>query len=1338
MKRRFIFFLLFITVFFPFRADAQVTLQNGASQFTLPLYNFSDANSRIGTSVMLNYIDGNGLKVSERASAVGTGWELNAGGYIERIQHGEPDDQQQTGSYTYGTTAYVNDYYPNGFLYSEFTAGDLVNDFGCVVSIVGSEQEYRPRQIFLTDREQDVFTFSFNGRQGQFVIGKTAGTWEFKTLLDSKLKIEKLAPDLNDPTIRTKISGFKITDESGIQYIFKERELSEVMKYNTKVNANNQVVAEFTNNSSGCLFWQNNKTVQVGTPTGQFVVDKWYLSEIVNPYTNAKILFTYEDYVIDIFTDKQFQKVTAESQCQYTLTWLRSKGIGKRLRLINTPNSEIVQLLYSAGPRADLPYDRTLDLMIVYYDNQEKYRYNFSYGYFVKNRVEPINYSFPAAELPFARLCLQSVKKSGPDGTEQPPYKFSYYTTIVPAMFSYYHDHYGYTTTYTSTEPGQNLANTLSQYDYVASINDAFFRQVVPTRARDGILKTIEYPTGGTLTYEYEQNDALDKNGNSFVSGGVRVKKTIVYDGIDATKNIVEEYTYTKENGTSSGWLYEPFLYSEPVNIDIYDCSDGYPGQMFLQTASLSYSIISLNPIGIFSSISGLVKLMSIETIHHATGLIKSSEPLNSNHLLPYQYSRVEVMQKSATDNNGKTVYAFTDYNYYPLIRPTPLLPYSSVQRQADWAYGLPKVITTYDKTGRLLQKTENDYNINSDVISGNAYASQKWAPKTRIYGCEDGMIYYPSGPLASGDLFSRVWRDVYWPLHGRTLLWQTREYTYNENNEEFVRTTHFDYTTFNDELRVKATTDSKGEWVVENYYYPEDYNYNFNATIDEMKNRGISFPLATYTYMGLKKVNNTDKTFLVKGEINEYGLAASGDLKLMSMHTFRSATPLDYNNFQFNPDYLVPPQNFVVTQAIQYDNTGMPVKVTANNKINSRIYDYNNSLIIADVLNAEQNEIAFTSFEADGKGNWSFAGTPSADIKAITGNKSYVLDNNPISKSLSNTSQNYVVTYWSKNSAAYTVTGTQAGWPQLLYSVNVDGDVWKLYKHIVTGVSTVQISGSGVIDEVRLCPEKARMNSFTHSPLVGITTQSDPNNRIAYNEYDGLGRLVLVRDQDKNIVRKLCYNYTGQPENCSPVMYQNAAYSALLYRNNCAPPLLPSPANVSVPYGQFNSIISQADADAQAAAYAQQLANQQANCNPPIYARMEIFDVEIQDDNEGSETYHAVIADVWVRFYSDAACTQPLTLASPVQLGVRTGGCMDYMTDYDCYFSVNTQTIPAGVHEMRLFEYTSLWGEWMVYDENSNLIYMERWRDYYTLDPVYTNCGISGSYIVAPLPPGY
>jgi hypothetical protein len=87
--------------------------------------------------------------------------------------------------------------------------------------------------------------------------------------------------------------------------------------------------------------------------------------------------------------------------------------------------------------------------------------------------------------------------------------------------------------------------------------------------------------------------------------------------------------------------------------------------------------------------------------------------------------------------------------------------------------------------------------------------------------------------------------------------------------------------------------------------------------------------------------------------------------------------------------------------------------------------------------------------------------------------------------------------------------------------------------KRKITGSSSVEVSGSGFIDELRLYPESAHMTTFAYKPLVGMTAQCYENDRITYYTYDASGRLSLVKDDNGNVLKKICYNFQGQPDAC-------------------------------------------------------------------------------------------------------------------------------------------------------------------------------------------------------------
>ncbi|MBY0349081.1 MAG: RHS repeat protein [Hydrotalea flava] len=95
----------------------------------------------------------------------------------------------------------------------------------------------------------------------------------------------------------------------------------------------------------------------------------------------------------------------------------------------------------------------------------------------------------------------------------------------------------------------------------------------------------------------------------------------------------------------------------------------------------------------------------------------------------------------------------------------------------------------------------------------------------------------------------------------------------------------------------------------------------------------------------------------------------------------------------------------------------------------------------------------------------------------------------------------------------------------------------------------------NGPVDDIRIFPADAYMTTYTYDVVKGITSQTDANGRTIYYEYDAFNRLSIVRDQDNNILKKICYNYAGQPENCmtcytTAADWQNTATAVRCQKN--------------------------------------------------------------------------------------------------------------------------------------------------------------------------------------------
>jgi len=147
--------------------------------------------------------------------------------------------------------------------------------------------------------------------------------------------------------------------------------------------------------------------------------------------------------------------------------------------------------------------------------------------------------------------------------------------------------------------------------------------------------------------------------------------------------------------------------------------------------------------------------------------------------------------------------------------------------------------------------------------------------------------------------------------------------------------------------------------------------------------------------------------------------------------------------------------------------------------------------------------------------------------LDAITGKLSYDLSNGAVVKSNLDPSMTYQISYWLKSGGNANISGSTSN------AKKIDRSGWQYWEALISGATEVNISGNGIIDEVRIYPRNAQMTTYTYAPLIGMTSQCDINSNITYYEYDVLNRLAIIRDQDRNILKRICYNYAGQEESC-------------------------------------------------------------------------------------------------------------------------------------------------------------------------------------------------------------
>lgn len=1174
-------FLLFLTL--PFKIFGQVNLQTGSIAVSIPIFDCKDEKNNLSTSIQLFYSGGNGIKVNEVASDVGLGWKLNVGGMIIRKQIGEPDDQKRTNGFNYtpwqdyqdqvsGWT-YPDDnniytlkdlckkVYGDGYLYTAVNPETSIPSSLAYVPQyeklpngvrLSSERQFKAPLDILADKEADIFSFSFNGRSGSFIFGKD-GT--IRSLEDSKLKIEGTFSDLSSLHIRTKLSAFIITDEMGIKYKFQDYNLNELCYYKKSKTYNYDVYGNFAGMATSPEYFDgdfNGYNSHIfnyeGIPLDEYIIDKWYLSEIVNPLTNQKIIFSYDNYNVDYIVDKNISYTPFDENQYGSLSIINQRSIGtdKRIHEILFPNQDSILFNYELAERIDLPGSNSIKEIIKYSKDQVS-KFSFNYGYFFKNEIKDFAYSFTENDKLFTRLCLKSISRSGVT-TKEPPYKFDYFLgstndDYVPPRLSFSRDWWGY---YNGRglyyEPYLTSLPKIS--DLVNLVKNPIPLRIPNGIFKNGMLQKVTYPAGGSLEYfiGYNFTNNTDGGGNIIGSGGGRVEKIIQFDGLNHANDLTREFRYIKEDGTNSHWGDEipKFHYTEyfrqyksPVQVEAGTNATEYALFNLGNIASLFINNVSFKDAVAFMADANFAYVMQkfktylVSLALHYIGYIFSPNyqeysketflytPINYQNPLPNQFSRVEVLDNlGAGGYNGKTVYEFTSPTLYPIEfgQNAYSFPYSAKQRCFSSAYGLPLKITYLNSINSKVKEVENVYVLNKSFLGQN-FASQNAMVLKSFNARFNDNICSPAN-IPSDALI----RDTYYPIAGRIYLERTIERDYSVSGAEITASKIYSYNQNNLQPNSISSTNSKGESIEQKFYYPQDYS-STGIFANLINSNIINLPIASETWVN--KPNGQRQ--LVNATATDYAIISGGNIKPVKSYNLEAIAPVPENILQpFNTGSAIRDANFIKEQQqYVYDNSGNLVQTISKGRSSSVLYDYHESVITMNIVNAIPNGFAYTSFEAENKGNWHYNDEGIQQQFSITGSYCYQLSaNNNISSNIF-IAKPSIISLWANNSSIL-VDGAFS--PSKV--INGIGG-WKYYEfEISAGTSTHNITGDALIDEVRLYPKDSRMTTYTYNSLKNKTSECDPNNRIKYYEYDGLGRLLIERDQNGNVLKTYEYHF--------------------------------------------------------------------------------------------------------------------------------------------------------------------------------------------------------------------
>jgi len=447
-------------------SEVPVSLFTGIPEISVPLYSIKSNSVELPISLMYH---AGGVKVAESASWVGMGWALNCGGVITQQVVGLRDDAS-----------------PYGRLNKLF---NISNPEVCDVSRVLDNFQ---------DAQPDVFIFSFNGKSGKVVLDTNRKVIQIPA---QGLKIE---PSIPGTYPNYAISKWKITDVDGTQYFFEPTELALSRAY---------IVDDLGN-------VLNNSAIGEHPDVSSY---SWLLAKVVGTSRDT-ISFEYEEYAVNDYYFNSETRYFIDPQASASLPLYYSSILknyqyqiisGKRLKTIRFSGGRME--FVAGADRCDWYGDKYLDKIITYNTNNEKIKeQKLRYKYYVGNNIYDVGAINCTSEgsginsqtFPLRRLFLVGVDEIDGAGAVASSYTFDYHNEVgLPSRFSAEQDLWGF-----YNKNGQNsllgfmvkngttTAESMPRYDILGRNPDLYY-------AKQGTLKKVTYPTGGYSDFEYELNE---------------------------------------------------------------------------------------------------------------------------------------------------------------------------------------------------------------------------------------------------------------------------------------------------------------------------------------------------------------------------------------------------------------------------------------------------------------------------------------------------------------------------------------------------------------------------------------------------------------------------------------------------------------------------------------------------------------------------------------------------------------------------------------------------------------------------------------------------------------
>lgn len=1201
-----------------------VSLYTGIPQIEAPLYTIDYRGFKLPVSLSYH---ASGIKVEDVASWVGTGWALQAGGVISRTVMGIEDESG-------------NGYYRIPLKNKGLPASGLFD-------LVNNDAQYKlftdvSRDLY--DTEPDIFNFNFGGISGQFFFDEAGVA---RTIPASTIKVKHHPLENN---LDAALNYWEIVDDKGITYILG------------KDNA----IEQMTMMDDDQMF---NKTARTA----------WYLNKIILPNKQDSITFEYTaKYERYSTKPSQTYRVPIRRATDYGTALLVASGYGYSSQLGEGPYAALsiaegkVQLsainwkygkvnFFSTTFRKDIN-GKLLDSIRVF-DASGRLVKNLQFRY--NNNVNR----------PFLTSIVEKDRKTR-DSLEH--YKFEYYDGL-PSRFSNSQDAWGYYN-------GKSNLHLIPYEPRLISYNTNAFAMPNADRScngdymKAGTLSKIYYPTKGYTVFDYEANEyyKLGEPGNGSSTPGYYTTRNadmvIMQDGI-AHKTVQDIVVKNQLDGEMT---------SLKIQIRNY-----YKGPGMEESYLPRVTIAAINADGSLRTVYTLNAFDDWEKAKTRIKYTNDREDLDFDMQVTLLSGNYRVTTELACLNFSgacpssfeykTTIHANLTYNVY-----IPPVEGSTTEYNFSKVGGLRiKQITSYEALDKIASKKMYDYNtvIEKDgalrtVSSGTLIVQPKFYSYTmqnyicgRFTELDCDQTYVPVGCFSSGSLAMLGLTQGGYVGYEQV---REREDADGKNGE-----TIYKYSMAENQYEIP---------VMDNLFNNSDYGWSvYMPNTDNSYKRGLLLEKTV-----VSKINNVSKTVLKEQynyNLNDYEGApnyfSSRYLRIKRMTDSLKAccgflpTPNAVKNFR-NAEFAysfysikspwvqmtfkkVLQDGAETTTVYEYKNLNsmQPTKETVSTSTGDLIvksYKYPH-----DIVNAGQDyKGVFTEMiarniitpvvEEETVKNAAVSKVKTT-YKNWMGNGNLLLPDSILVK-YNNTDTYYpVISYNNYDHFGNILSYSDKNVPvNFLWGYNKQYPVAKVtgstYSKIAAAVSNTLLDNPAneqqlhnEIDKAR--EDKALVQSYAYLPLEGISSETSAQGKRTYYDYDGFGRLLAIRDQDKKVMKAYAYNYGVSGEQ----IFYNDQREGTFIRKTCGDGYLGQAVKYVVPQGIYSSAVSLSDANAKADndvfLNGQLYADINGVCNKIYYNNAKLITLNRNNcsgDGEGSSVVYTVVEKKYSSLVSQAA----------------------------------------------------------------------------------------------------